>query len=116
MLMAGAARAIADMHAVWLEPLLPYPGTIKPWKSRCLVCDQTVAPRLGNIRRGQGPCEHCAGNARLNPVVAADVMREAGFEPLADYPGVSQPWESRCLMCGSVWARRLSLDPPRNFR
>ena len=108
MLAAGAPRAIADMHAVWLEPLDPYPGTTKRWKSRCLVCDRTVSPMLGNIRRGQGPCEYCAGTVRLDPVAAAAVMREAGFEPLSDYPGANQPWTCRCLTCGSVRGRRLS--------
>jgi hypothetical protein len=111
MLAAGAPRAIADMHAVWLEPLAPYPGTNKPWKSRCLICDHTVSPTLGNIRRGQGPCGQCAGNARLDPLLTAAVMREAGFEPLVDYPGANQSWESQCLTCGSVRGRRLSLDP-----
>ncbi|WP_147269035.1 hypothetical protein [Sphaerisporangium album] len=63
---------------------------------------------LGNIRRGQGPCEHCGGKARLDPVVAAAVMWEAGFEPVTDYPRSNLPWHSRCLTCRSVRGRRLS--------
>jgi hypothetical protein len=53
-------QAAAIMREARLVPLEPYPGkTTVPWKCRCGVCDRTVAPRLANIRAGQGGCVYC---------------------------------------------------------
>jgi hypothetical protein len=38
--------------------------------------------------------------------VARVWMREAGFSPLAPYPGAARPWRSRCMVCGVVSSPR----------
>jgi hypothetical protein len=42
-----------------LIPLEPYFNKDTPWKCRCLICKNTVYPRLGNIKKGQGGCGFC---------------------------------------------------------
>ncbi|CAB4931675.1 unannotated protein [freshwater metagenome] len=39
---------------------------------------------------------------KLDPDEAAAVMRAAGMEPLAPYPGSARRWECRCGRCGRV--------------
>ena len=95
------AEAIADMRAVGLEPLDPYPGARKPWPCQCMTCDKKVAPTLDNIRRGQGGCRYCAPNAPIDPEVAEAQMRSAGLRPLVPFPGVVVPWLSECVTCGA---------------
>ncbi|WP_328787431.1 hypothetical protein [Streptomyces sp. NBC_00273] len=59
------AVAEADMRAVGMEPLEPFPGRVRdPWKCRCSRCGQVGAPTLNNVRRGQGGCRTCAWRAR----------------------------------------------------
>ena len=103
----SGAHAANFFDSVDLEPLEPYPGsTSKPWKARHRSCGRTVAPRLGNVAQGQGPCRDCGLEAthralRLDEVVATDVMAKAGLEPLAPFPGVDAPWRCRHLPCGA---------------
>lgn len=39
---------------------------------------------------------------------ALRLLREAGYEPLMDYPGVQEPWRSRCTTCKRIRRPRLS--------
>jgi hypothetical protein len=97
---ASHDQAVAEIMAVDLEPLEPYPGTVgAKWRCRCLRCGDEVSPDLKHIRRGQRACPRCAGNI-VEPEAAAQVMREAGAEPLEPYPGSKPPWRCRCLTCG----------------
>jgi hypothetical protein len=50
------------MRAVYLEPLEVYPGSLRPWKCRCLKCGRTVAPCYTTIKRGGGGCRWCANS------------------------------------------------------
>jgi len=92
-------EAGAAMLAAGLKPLEDYPGVNTPWRCRCLKCEREVTPTLSNIRRGNGGCKYCAPNAPVDPAEAAAEMREAGLEPLEDYPGTGKPWRCRCLKC-----------------
>jgi hypothetical protein len=58
-LMLDAAVAEATMLDAGLEPLEPYLGNKKPWRSRHL-CGRIVSPRYNSIHRGQGGCRFCA--------------------------------------------------------
>ncbi|MCX5205635.1 hypothetical protein OG897_29780 [Streptomyces sp. NBC_00237] len=59
------ATAEADMRAVGMEPLEPFPGRVGDrWKCRCVTCGHTGMPTLNNIRRGQGGCYGCARRVR----------------------------------------------------
>lgn len=72
------ARAIMLAHA--LEPLEPYPGSTRPWKSRH-SCGRIVSPTLGNVRGGKGLCRYCNssfpydGPALLYLVVDRDAVK-----------------------------------------
>jgi DNA-directed RNA polymerase subunit N (RpoN/RPB10) len=33
---------------------------------------------------------------------AGERMREAGLEPVDDFPGSHEPWPCRCVVCGEV--------------
>ncbi len=96
-------QAVARMRAAGAEPLEPFRAVDTPWRCRCLTCDAVITPRLSAIGR-HGPCSVCArrrtgASRRLDPDQAERVMRAAGFEPLADYPGSGRPWLCRCLAC-----------------
>ncbi|MGS2641787.1 GIY-YIG nuclease family protein [Streptosporangium sp. LJ11] len=54
------AEATAMMHDAGLEALVDYPGSMRPWKARCMGCGSTVMPMLHNIRAGSGGCTKCA--------------------------------------------------------
>lgn len=41
------------------------------------------------------------GRKKLDPEVAADLMRTAGLEPLEAYPGANTPWRCQCVRCGT---------------
>lgn len=47
------------MRAAALEPLEPYPGSLRPWKCRCAKCGRTVQPCYSTIQRDSGGCRWC---------------------------------------------------------
>lgn len=98
------------MLASGVDPLTPYPGNKdRPWPCRCLACTNIVTPTYGNIRRGQGACKYCAGNAAISSDDAELLLRSAGFKNLEPYPGrVVAPWICQCLTCGQISRPRLS--------
>jgi len=81
-----------------LEPLVPFPGTQKPWKSKCLITGKTVSPTYGKVRDFGHRCEYCS-RSKVDTEDAIAVMKNKGFEPLVPYPGNKFPWESKCLKC-----------------
>ena len=52
--------ALKFMKSVGLKPLVDFPGSGKPWKCQCLVCNLEVSPRWSDLQRGQGGCSNCA--------------------------------------------------------
>src|SRR5262249_20234491 len=93
----------AVMRAAHLEPLGPYPGAAMPWPCRCLVCGRQSQPRYATVSKGTG-CRHCGvehrkQGTRLDPDLAAHVMRAANLETPDAYPGAGSPWRCRCLVC-----------------
>jgi len=81
-----------------LSPLVPYPGTQKPWKCQCLSCGKTVNPHFGSLIAGQGGCIYCAGK-KVDSKDAEATFKEKGFAPLMPYPGANKPWLARCMKC-----------------
>jgi hypothetical protein len=56
--------AVAAMRAAGLEPVEPWPGTVRtPWACRCLTCGAQVTPRLSAIRAGNPGCRACAAQS-----------------------------------------------------
>ncbi|MEI5582300.1 MULTISPECIES: hypothetical protein [unclassified Agromyces] len=72
------ARAI--MEARGLDPVEPYPGSGRPWKSRH-ACGKLVSPTLANVSSGKGICRYCnsafpyGGPATLYLVVDRDALK-----------------------------------------
>jgi len=52
--------AIKFMNKLNLKPLVPFPGSNKPWLSTCLTCGKEAKPRWSDLNRGQGGCSNCA--------------------------------------------------------
>jgi hypothetical protein len=43
-----------------IEPIVEYPGSGVPWKSKCLKCNREVSPRYSSVKRKIGGCKYCA--------------------------------------------------------
>ena len=65
-----------------LEPLEAFPGTQKPWKSKCLKTGKEVSPTYGRVRDFGHRCIYCSRNV-VDPVKAVKRMKKSGFKPLA---------------------------------
>jgi hypothetical protein len=81
-----------------LEPLVPFPGTQKPWKSKCLITGKTVSPTYGKVRDFGHRCNYCS-RGTVDEVEALKVMKKSGFKPLVAFPGTNKPWKSMCIKC-----------------
>jgi hypothetical protein len=82
-----------------LEPLVPFPGTQKPWKSKCLTTGKTVSPTYGKVRDFGHRCKHCSG-FEVDVPEAIKLMKSKGLIPLVKYPGANKPWQCNCKVCG----------------
>lgn len=107
------AEAIQIMHDSNLEPLEPYPGSHKGWKSICLQCGSEVSPMLAMISSGQGGCKKCgyeksSQTRTLEQGRAFEIMRTAGLEPMEPYVGSQIPWRCLHLDCGREVSPRLN--------
>ena len=52
--------AIRTLKKLKLKPFTEFPGSNKPWKCLCLICQEIVNPRWSDLRRGQRGCSNCA--------------------------------------------------------
>jgi hypothetical protein len=86
-----------------LEPLVPFPGTQKPWTSKCLITGKTVSPTYGKVRDFGHRCSHCSG-FKVDEDEAVALMMKAGFKTLVSYPGGNKPWKSQCLKCKKIFS------------
>ena len=83
-----------------LQPLVPYPGTAKPWKSIHLICGSEIQPRYGHIKSGRTGCPVCAGTVPISQKRAFEFFRSKGLEPLQPFSGPHKPWKSIHSVCG----------------
>lgn len=100
------------MRARGAEPLVPFPGTQKPWRCRCLVCGGESSPRYNDvINKGSGVCRGACRSRKISDGLRRDateavvVMRAWGWEPMEHYPGAGKQWSCRCMQCGSVYPK-----------
>ena len=84
-----------------LEPLVPFPGSQKPWKSKCLITGKVVSPTYGKVRDFGHRCIYCSRNV-VDPLEAVKLMKKSGFKTLIPYPGSNIPWKSQCLTCMKI--------------
>jgi hypothetical protein len=83
-----------------LQPLIPYPGSNKPWKSIHTVCGEVIQPRYGHIRAGRTGCPVCAGVVPITQERAFEFFRGRGLEPQEPFQGPHHPWKSIHVDCG----------------
>jgi len=83
-----------------LQPLVPYPGTAKPWKSIHIVCGSEIKPRYGHIKAGRIGCPVCAGTVPITQERAFSFFRSNGLEPQEKFRGPHHPWKSIHIKCG----------------
>ena len=84
-----------------LEPLIPFPGTQKPWKSKCLITGKTVFPTYGKVREYGHRCIFCSRKI-VDEHKALNVIRKSGFIPLSSFPGTNKPWKIKCKVCKKI--------------
>ena len=94
-------RALALMLESGVRPLEEYSSRVKPWKSECLKCGNTVFPRLGSIMAGQGPCGYCAGFI-VDETKIIEHMLSLKLKPLEPYKTARSNWKCECLNCGAI--------------
>ncbi|MCX6430169.1 MAG: hypothetical protein NTX12_04235 [Actinobacteria bacterium] len=92
-----------------VEPLEPYSGAGKRWKSQCLNCAQIVYPTLASVKgRKQGGCKYCADKKRgiakrIPQEKAYALFLKNGFIPLAQQKYISAETSVKCThTCGST--------------
>lgn len=69
------------------RPLVAFPGSNKPWKSKCTKCSKTTSPTYWNVAKGTG-CKYCSGRA-VEPLDAVKAMKKRGMETLEPFPGAT---------------------------
>ena len=84
-----------------LEPMVPFPGSQKPWKSKCLITGKLVSPTYGKVRDFGHRCIYCSRNV-VDPEEAVKLMKKCGFKTLIAYPGSNVPWKSQCETCKKI--------------
>jgi recombinational DNA repair protein (RecF pathway) len=96
-----AEDAVLVMRKAKFEPLVPYPGSQKPWKCKCLRCGREVQPAYTTIVSGQKGCVYCGGK-KVDPQEAFDFMVANGLTPLEPYKRADGQWKCRCIKCLKV--------------
>ena len=82
-----------------LIPLEPFPGSHKPWRVKCLICNKESNPHLSTVKNGSA-CGFCAG-IRLDELDVRRIYKAAGFEPIGKYPGSTKIlWKAKHKKCG----------------
>lgn len=100
---ANSRLALIGMREAGWEPLEPYPGSHNPWRCRCVDCGSESSPRFHSVsqRAGQSKlCQTCSGRLPVTADRAEAVMLAAGWQPLAPYSGLLEPWPCACTTCG----------------
>ena len=97
----NALEAKKFIESCNVKVLVEFPGTQKPWKSRCVRCRRVIYPYFSAVRGGQNPCKYCAGRA-VDKRAADKMLRKAGVIPLVEYPGSTTKWKSRCKKCKKI--------------
>ena len=99
--------ALEVFRSADLEPLEPYPGAGRGWRSIHTVCGKEVTPHWGYVRKYAAGCKYCAGRA-ISEKDAIDIALRKGFKPLESYPGSQIPWKMIHNKCGLEVSPRLN--------
>jgi len=82
------------------KPLVPYPGSNKPWKSLHIICGSETKPSFAKIKAGRKGCAVCSGVVPISQARAYEFFRSKGLEPLEKFKGPHKPWKSKHMLCG----------------
>jgi len=85
-----------------IQPLEPFKTSHAKWKSRCLRCENHIAPSYHDIRQGSGGCKYCAPNF-VNKKRIFEVMANVGLEPQSKYVNSKEPWRVKHKKCGRIF-------------
>jgi hypothetical protein len=88
------------------QPLIPYPGSSKPWKSIHLICGSEAQPSYGKIQSGRTGCRVCSGTELITQKKAVAFYRSKGLEPKEKFKGPHHPWKSIHTECGRTVSPR----------
>ncbi len=80
-------------------PQVPYPGNGVGWHCKCAKCGRDVYPAYNTVNGRNSGCKYCKG-VSVDEDDAVEFMLKNNLEPLVPYPGASQPWKCKCLVCG----------------
>jgi hypothetical protein len=100
----SAESAVRVMKAANLSPLVPYPGSGKPWRCRCDKCKRIVTPRYNSVQQTGGGCRYCGAitrgkHRRNHDSKVTKEMRARFAKPLEPYVSAKSPWNCQCLKC-----------------
>jgi hypothetical protein len=91
--------AIRLMKKYHFSPITKYPGSQKPWESKCLKCGQTTSPRYSHVVQRGHCCKYCAPNSTVTKNHAFAQFRKHGFTPLGTYSNSKIPVLVICKKC-----------------
>ena len=82
-------EAIFAKHS--MKVLGKYVNSLTPLKSKCLICGNTISPRLDKVNQTGHRCGYCSGKLGGEDRAIAK-LKELGHKPLEPYPGAVKPW------------------------
>jgi len=82
------------------QPLTPYLGSNKPWKSIHLTCGSEANPSYGKIKSGRTGCRVCSGKVLITQKKAFAYFKSKGLEPQEKFKSPHHPWKSIHTSCG----------------
>lgn len=95
----GEVESIFLAHS--MKVLGRYINSQTPLKSKCLICEKVITPRLDKVRLRGHQCGYCSG--RKDPEQKAEeVVRKMGHTPLEPYKNALTPWKMKCGGCGKT--------------
>ena len=93
------AEALFASHS--MKVIGKYVNSQTPLESKCLICGNSIAPRLDKVRLRGHQCGYCSGKLGADNR-AIKTVKEMGHTPLVPYPGAVVPWKMKCGGCAKI--------------
>lgn len=98
-------EADAFFAKIQLQPLVPYVNSSTPRKSKCLVCESIVSPRLSDVKKAKS-CVKCQGKntalkIRLSDQEVIKSAKKMKIKLLEPYVNSRMPIRAICLVCNN---------------